>query len=282
MQIVEEIESYLDRLRKDYDLSVTLHPAEGEYLITNSKLINYNFHTSEYCTYIKSYPDMLRVCIAKQERIKEKLAHTSAFCGVCHAGVRERVYRLSLGEHYLGFISVSGYRASQEEAHARIKRLCRTYDCREDEALRFYGQLREEMPSESLLDSLLFPLCRMIEYGNLQFEPIIRRGGNLYIRLIHYINDHFCEDISLSSLSERFSVSVSQISHTFKKNSGKSISEYITERRIELGKNLLQNTDRSITDIAYTCGFSESSYFCNVFRRLVGVSPHRYRKSGVN
>ena len=119
----------------------------------------------------------------------------------------------------------------------------------------------------------------MIEYGNFYMEQTSKDlAESLYIKILRYINANFCREISVGQLAEKFSVSPSQISHTFKRMNGKSIAEYVAFLRIELAKSVLCITPESITNIAIMCGFSDHCYFSNVFRRLVGMSPGKYRQ----
>lgn len=57
--------------------------------------------------------------------------------------------------------------------------------------------------------------------------------------------------------------------------------QYIIRRRIGEAQNLLISTDRSITDIALSCGYNNSNYFQSVFKNLVGMTPGQYRRDWV-
>ena len=52
---------------------------------------------------------------------------------------------------------------------------------------------------------------------------------------------------------------------------------YLSNYRLEKSVFLLRNTAMSITEIAYACGFSNTSYFCELFRERYGTSPGKYR-----
>ena len=99
MDITKEIDMYIKRISKDYNLSITLHPLNDEFLILNSALIKYNFHTSPYCTYVKTNWDMWQMCKQKQKKILEKLKTVNCFTGVCHAGIKERIYGFYMHNH---------------------------------------------------------------------------------------------------------------------------------------------------------------------------------------
>ena len=96
-----------------------------------------------------------------------------------------------------------------------------------------------------------------------------------------YINEHFAEDITLQKLSEITYLNKYYIAHVFKKYKGFSPISYLLERRLEESKNLLVTTNYSITKIAEIVGFSSSSYFSQVFRRMMKCSPQQYRKDSL-
>ncbi len=279
MHIVKEIEEYLLYLRKECGLFITLHPMGGEYLISNSSLIQYSIHTNPYCAYLKTSPNCQLYCVKKQKDVGSKLERESCFTGICHAGVKERVWGLFLKNKYIGFISASAYQGAHETVLPRIKRISRTYAFEEENLLSAYARLSPDMPEEKKLDALILPLARMIEYGNLILSDHFRGRGDLFPALIEYLNGHFTEEISVEKLGRHFHVSISHISHTFKKNKGVSIREYITALRLNLAENLLVNTEERVTAIAYIAGFSDCPYFIRVFQKHKGMTPSVYRRT---
>lgn len=276
--MIHDIDEYIKFLKSEFGLFITIHPVADERLVLNSELIKYNIHSSSFCTYLKTNPDVQCMCKSKQESVRRKLMEKSPFTGVCHAGIKERVYGLFLHEKLLGFISVSGYKTDKVMADDKLLKICAKYGLNEKSAAAAYEKLVDDFPNEKFLDSVIIPLCRMIEYGNLQIEQTALGKNELYSKILQYINENFCGEISVSLLSDVLNVSKSHISHTFKKMRGISISEYVENLRIELAKNLLLNTTESITQIAITVGFYDSSYFSNTFHRRHGISPKNYRR----
>ena len=61
------------------------------------------------------------------------------------------------------------------------------------------------------------------------------------------------------------------------KHSSHSFSELLCAHRVEQAKKLLISTDKSITEVGAECGFSDTSYFISVFKRLTGITPKEYR-----
>ena len=93
-----------------------------------------------------------------------------------------------------------------------------------------------------------------------------------------YINNNFSEDISLTSVAERFFISPCYLSRTFKRVTGSSFAEYVNGVRIKEASRLLLKTDKSISDIAISVGFKSTTHFGRAFKALVGISPLSYRK----
>lgn len=100
----------------------------------------------------------------------------------------------------------------------------------------------------------------------------------LIASVINYIRNNISADLSCKALSSRFFINRNQLSNRFKKETGKTLNEFITHERIQRAKNLLTNTDKSLSEIASYLGFSSQSYFHTVFKRLTGQTPKEFRK----
>ncbi len=94
-----------------------------------------------------------------------------------------------------------------------------------------------------------------------------------------YIFDHYNEDLSLETLGKITNLSEYYLSRRFKADTGISISEYINYVRVTRAKKLLKEPFSSITDVAFACGFNDSSYFTLVFKKLTGMTPLKFSKT---
>ena len=81
----------------------------------------------------------------------------------------------------------------------------------------------------------------------------------------------------LEQVTDEISVSPAYFSTTFKKETGRSFVQYLTNVRLEKAKEMLKNTDAKTYEIAEKTGFSEPNYFSFIFRKNVGESPSQYR-----
>ena len=96
--------------------------------------------------------------------------------------------------------------------------------------------------------------------------------------MISYIQQNFMEKISLKEFGEQFHLSEKYISRYFKEHFHITLSQYITHLRLEHAKQLLQDTDTPVTEIAMQSGYQNVSYFIRSFKKTYGVSPLKYRK----
>lgn len=94
---------------------------------------------------------------------------------------------------------------------------------------------------------------------------------------LDYINTHLDEPIRVSMLADMDYMSLSAYNKVFAEITGISPGEYILKQKIEKAKELLTESELSVTDIAYKLGFSSSQYFATVFKRFCCETPKMYR-----
>lgn len=97
-------------------------------------------------------------------------------------------------------------------------------------------------------------------------------------KVLSFIRSNYDKAITLGDMAEECKMSVKHFCYFFKKMTQKTPVEYLNGYRIEQSARKLTNTDLSITDIAYSCGFNDLSYFIKTFKRIKGVTPGEFRK----
>lgn len=94
----------------------------------------------------------------------------------------------------------------------------------------------------------------------------------------NYITEHYMFDIPLEDIAEKYGMSKYYFSRKFKNYAGIGFQEFITLVRIQNAERMLVTTSESISKVAAMCGFNDSSYFTQTFKRYKGVTPKQYRK----
>jgi AraC family transcriptional regulator len=100
-------------------------------------------------------------------------------------------------------------------------------------------------------------------------------------RALAYIDAHLGSRLDVPMLAKLVSFSKSHFSRAFKQSLGLPPMTYVKMRRIERAKALMTSTDQQLTDIALICGFADQSHLNRSFRRVLGVSPGRWRRTNV-
>lgn len=95
---------------------------------------------------------------------------------------------------------------------------------------------------------------------------------------VEYINRHITEEIRIDQICAECYLSKYHFCRLFKEKIGLTVMQYILKTRVAMAKELLSESDLSITEISESCGFSSISYFSRAFKNETGVSPLQYKK----
>jgi AraC-type DNA-binding domain-containing proteins len=128
----------------------------------------------------------------------------------------------------------------------------------------------------SLLTSLVAALIKAASTDRSRNLPT----GIMAIR--QYMLDNFTEQITLDDLSREFSISKFHLQRQVKKYLGQSPTDYLINVRLTHSKELLRTTELPISEVAFSSGFNNVSYFINLFRRMESVTPQQYRYTWSN
>ncbi|OKP93868.1 helix-turn-helix domain-containing protein [Paenibacillus sp. P32E] len=95
---------------------------------------------------------------------------------------------------------------------------------------------------------------------------------------ISYIEDHYLEQVTLEEIASKSDISVRHLNRIFQSYYRTTPLAYLHRLRLERACTLLKQTNRSITDISYECGFNDSNYLTRQFKKSFGMTPKAYRK----
>lgn len=116
--------------------------------------------------------------------------------------------------------------------------------------------------------------------GKVQEEVIEQKEEKVPVieQIITEIQEHYTENITLTELAKKYGISVGYLSSLIKENVGLYYSDYVTARRIQKAKELLEDERLSMEQIAEQTGFRDHFYFIKVFKKHTGITPGKYRK----
>lgn len=131
-------------------------------------------------------------------------------------------------------------------------------------------------------------LCKMHLYELLIFiyhceaeawQPPSDPGEEAVWQAFAYIQANYGQDLTLKSVAERFNMNPTYFSRRFKQVTSYGFREYLVLARVRQASVLLLETEATVTEIADRCGFADSNYFSQVFKKIKGISPREYRKN---
>lgn len=137
---------------------------------------------------------------------------------------------------------------------------------------------------ESEILMLMYILCNNLIEDNPDSvkKDITHLKGDKYKKritnMVNYLEEHYNENLSIELVAEHFNMSGRYFSKLFKDNLGVSPKKYLTLYRLQKVADLLEDTDDSITDIAFTNGFTSLSSFYSFFNKVYGKTPVQYRE----
>lgn len=264
-KLLKNVCSYFEYLQNECHLSCTVHFSSESHARISTRMLSalsvHANHTHPYCNFVKScgyHP----LCIKNQKGIHEALLGKDFLYNTCHGGVHELIYPVRCeAKKVYGFVAVSGYRAAEDGKDARI------YDA------ALYATLRDSAPPKALTDTLIPPLCMMIER---LVESTADETDSEFKHILGFLAENHTH-VTLDSLASHFGRSRSHISHLFKTKAGISLRAYCNGLKLADARLLLQSTDLSVTEVAYEAGFEDASYFIKLFREKYGASPKRFK-----
>jgi len=140
----------------------------------------------------------------------------------------------------------------------------------------FFSQIEQH----SDVDQLALWISDIAHHFVLQaFDLAQVKHSDIVFKTTNYIKKNCADKLSLDSLAKEVFLSKSYLSSIFKKETGMSLTAYITKVRVEKSKKLLLEKNASLAVISDQCGFKDQSYFTKVFKKETGVSPKHFRNN---
>ena len=152
--------------------------------------------------------------------------------------------------------------------------------------------MQEKMSSSAWTNSLDITVCNLTKFNTEEgarrwldsfFEEIrsinIPATASLVYNVLDYVKAHVTDGLVLEDVAERFYVSPNYLSALIRKETGKTYRQYVIEAKMDMAKQLLNDTRMRVEDIAYAIGYENYISFYNIFKKIEHVSPSEYRLS---
>lgn len=178
------------------------------------------------------------------------------------SGDNTSVIRMKMVEFAAGLADLGQFQsqASRRRLDACLERFRARFDLQSN---RF--------EASSVMEEMLDIIFAELERNQLYSDDDLKK-------VLNYIDRNIKKGITLDDAAEYVNMSSSYFSKFFKKSTGINFITYVTDRKIEFAKDMLENTDMPVINIAYELSYNETNYFSKAFKKKVGVTPTEYRE----
>ena len=109
------------------------------------------------------------------------------------------------------------------------------------------------------------------------YESEVQKQYTVVDKINQYVIEHYKENIGRNEIASHFFLAPEYLSKMYKKETGKSLTDFIAEYRIEQAKILLERGER-ISNVAEAVGIDNFTYFSTIFKKYTGMTPSQYKK----
>ena len=189
----------------------------------------------------------------------------------CHAGLTEVVIPIIDKNEVLAYVMFGQIipKESCDSAKNKIR-----------EAYPQYEKEIEQIPVKSGQElGAAVTVLRAITAYMMTNRWVVSSKSEFIRQIDNYLDDHLTQNITVDDVCDAFRIGRTKLYEISMDYLGCGLAEYIRIQRIRHAQQLLEESDQSVTDIAYSVGFSDYNHFSRVFKQITGMSARDYRKA---
>jgi AraC-like DNA-binding protein len=260
-------------------LPLSLHAPESMQIVHHGKR-----QENPFCALMAKTNQTCAGCYALQCKL-EKEAQLEPKTLKCFAGLCETAVPVRVGDKLVAFLQ-TGQILIHRPDRAQFNKIAQQLiergaqvDLKRIEEAFFNTRVLTREQYESLIRLLTIFAAHLASCGN---ALMLAHGQTETPAIEHarrHIHDHSGDELSLSAVARVVNMSASYFSEKFKQATGLNFVEYVARTRIEKARNLLQNPNLRISEIAFSIGFQSLSRFNRAFKKVTGKAASEYRQS---
>jgi AraC-like DNA-binding protein/ligand-binding sensor protein len=244
----------------------------------------YHGHRKEnaFCSLVAQKSRACANCLQVQQRLSDS-SRFEPQTVTCAFGLSESAVPVRMGDEVIGFLQIGQVFRKRPSAaqFERVFQLAQRWGLSDsrDELRRVYLGTRV-VPTRQH-DHLVRLLNIFAQHLSLISNQIFVQQNSaeppVIVRAKEYIAAHQAEDLNLAQVAKAVNTSTFYFCKIFRRMTGLNFTDYVSRVRVEKAKNLLLNRNLRVSEIAYEVGFQSLTHFNRVFKRILGVSPTKYR-----
>ena len=223
---------------------------------------------STYCQLMQERYFGIDACCRQDDKMRRKcIADEEVCCYQCHAGLREIIAPVKVLGEVAGFMMMGQFRTSETAP---------TFICDDPAALAAFKEL--PLFNESEVSGLKDMIHLLIEYI-VNKELVYYSEGLRYQKIIHYLEQHLAEPVSLKELSAYVNISGSLLSRFLRCKYHTTFKQLLTQKRLEAAEMLWkENPELSVGEVSQQVGYDDQHYFSRVYRKNRGITPGEFKR----
>lgn len=264
----QEIVTVLEELNKITGFRISLHDKDYREIAAYPERMN------AFCARVGADAGEHKLCVeCDRAACLEAEKNRETYIYKCRHGLTEAVSPLYNFGVLTGFLMMGQVAISRVDESLAAKALL-ALGASEDEISACVGAI--PTVDEDMVSSFVKIMTICAEYLTLS-NAISSQKSSLGERAKKYINQRVDQKLVIADICRELDCSKSTLLTSFKRAYGITVNAYITERRLDRALALLSDDEKSISDVAYECGFSDQSYFSKVFSKKFGITPSEHR-----
>jgi AraC-like DNA-binding protein len=269
-EIREELHVLLDDFCSEFNVSLSLRSQSGKTLLTSS-----NFAQPAFCLKCKKWLTGPGVCDAQVQRMRHLAEdRLDAIVYTCCTGLRCCVTPFVDSRQVVVTATIFGFRFDDKPSTAAM----RDWRAHSDSAEALSKDFCALPQFSAAMEKRMVRLFKVIADHAIAHGLIGLPRSHLFGLILEYIRTHVASSIiPINEVADNVHKSVSTVSHIVKKEAGISFKRLVIEQKLSAAESLLLNdTTRSIRDVAESLGFSDQFYFSRIYRKCRGYPPKDY------
>jgi AraC-like DNA-binding protein/ligand-binding sensor protein len=268
----EEVQRLIDSFAYCFKVKITVFSAAMEELIVG--LQNPGSH---FCQLIQKGLCLRYRCCRQDKLMCERCEHQQQLLVYrCYAGLSEAVMPISVEGTLIGYAMLGQFRTLTKLPEDTLREWLKAGFEAETLKAAFEAQPFFDQPA---LDNMLRLFSMMAAFIVTREYVKVRRPA-LAEKVVHWVEDHIAEPMSLDEIAEAMNRSRSSISHTVKRQLGLSFNQLCILKRIQRFESLIVSDPAiSIQEAAFQVGYSDPFYFSRLYKKVRLATPSTYTKS---
>lgn len=240
-------------------------------------------HSVPYCNTAKSTKQGYRLCLKCKEIANRKAREErKPFFGCCIFGLYELAYPVVIQGMVKCILYLGNVKGKDKVSAKRRRRGCLAAHVEENLLQDLYAEAAEGYGEGKLLSiAKVLEAYLLAMWQKEELCPKEEKRHWAVSLLLEYGKSHYAYPITLRDLSSLYYFNEKYVGRLFKEKTGITFHQYLTNIRLERACILLEEGEKSMTQIALECGFESSSYFNRCFQKAFSTTPRQYQKEYV-